>query len=94
MFEIDQQSYLAYVDRLTAFAELAYFPGSTASSTIINVLREFFHRWDVPEHILLDGAFILKSIEMRTWLSSWGVDHRLSSAYYPKSNGRAEAAVK
>ena len=94
MFEIDQQSYLAYVDRLTAFAELAYFPGSTASTTIINVLREFFHRWGVPEEISIDGATNYTSKEITDWLEKWGVHIRLSSAYYPQSNGRAEAGVK
>ena len=28
------------------------------------------------------------------WLDSWGVKARVSSAYYPQSNGRAEAGVK
>ena len=68
MFEIDGHSYLAYVDRLTAFAELAFFPGSTTSAAIINVLREFFHRWVVPEEISLDGAKNFTSREMTDWL--------------------------
>ena len=31
---------------------------------------------------------------MKQWLKSWGTTTRLSSAYYPQSNGRAEAGVK
>ena len=31
---------------------------------------------------------------MKRWLANWGTDIRQSSAYYPQSNGRAEAAVK
>merc|ERR1711872_527480 len=31
---------------------------------------------------------------MGAFLERWGVRHRLSSAYHPQSNGRAEAAVK
>ena len=30
----------------------------------------------------------------QSFLRAWGVHHRVSSAYYPQSNGRAELAVK
>ena len=42
----------------------------------------------------MDGGPNLDSIEVRAWLDKLGVKYRLSSAYYPQSNGRAEAAVK
>ncbi len=60
----------------------------------MKVLRELFQRFGVPEEISLDGAPNLKSHEMLSFLDSWGVHRRLSSAYYPQSNGRAEAAVR
>ena len=94
LFEFEGHYYLVYTDRLTGFIELAYFPGSTVSSTIISTFREFFHRWGVPEEISLDGGPNLVSNEVKNWLKKWGVTIRLSSAYYPQSNGRAEAAVK
>ena len=95
MFELNDYWYLAYVDRLTGFPELAYFPRDTTSALIINVLREFFQRWGVPEEISMDGAPNYTSHEITNWLSSWGVTHtRVSSAYYPQSNGRAEISVK
>ena len=94
MFQIDGHWYLVYVDRLTGFAELAFFPTTTTSAQIINVFREFFHRWGVPEEMSLDGATNYNSNEIMNWLKSWGVNIRVSSAYYPQSNGRAEAGVK
>ena len=94
LFQIGSEYYLVYVDRLTGFPELAHFPNSTSSSVIINTMREFFHRWGVPEETSLDGAPNLSSLEIREWLTSWNVKIRLSSAYYPQSNGRAEAGVK
>ena len=94
LFEIDGYHYLAYVDRLTAFAELAHFPTSTSSYNVINSIREFFHRWGVAEEISLDGANNLQSSEITGWLASWGTNVRKSPAYYPQSNGRAEAGVK
>ena len=94
MFEIDGFFYIVYVDRLTGFPELAYFRNGTTSRLIINVIREFFNRWGVPEEISLDGAPNFSSIEIKRWLESWGVKIRASSAYFPQSNGRAEAGVK
>ena len=94
LFEVHGHDYLAYVDRLTGFAELAHFPTSTSSYHIINTLREFFHRWGVVEEVSLDGASNLQSVEIKQWFEKWGVKIRKSSAYYPQSNGRAEAGVK
>ena len=94
LFHKDGHHYLAYADRLTGFIELAHFPTTTTSTTIINTIREFFHRWGAPTEISLDGGPNLDSLGVRLWLTQWGVKYRLSSAYYPQSNGRAEAAVK
>ena len=87
--------YLAFACRLTGWLEIAFFPRSTKSHEIITIFRELFRRFGVPEEISLDGASNLKSSETLTFLESWGVYvHRLASAYYPQSNGRAEAAVR
>ena len=94
LFEINGHHYLVYVDHLTAFAELAYYPSAPSSAKIITTFREFFHRWGVVEKISLDGGPNLDSYEMNEWLKKWGVEVRQSSAYYPQSNGRAEAGVK
>ena len=47
-----------------------------------------------PEIISTDGGTNLVSEEMKNFFERWGVQMRVSSAYYPQSNGRAEAAVK
>ncbi|KAF0305832.1 hypothetical protein FJT64_022603 [Amphibalanus amphitrite] len=52
------------------------------------------HECGVPEEISVDGGTNLVSAEMRAFLDRWGVAIRQSSAGYPQSNGRAEAAVK
>ena len=94
IFEESGYKYLAYADRLTGFAELAYFPTNTSSNAIIKTIRQFFQRWGIAEEISADGGQNLSSHEIKERLESWGVKLRLSSAYFPKSNGRAEAAVK
>ena len=57
-------------------------------------MREFYHCWGVSEEVSLDGGPNLDSSEMKRWLKSWGTNIRTSAAYYPQSNGRAEAGVK
>ena len=94
LFEIEGFKYLVYADRLTGFVELAHFPISTVTSIVINSLREFFHRWGVPEEISLDGGPNVDSNEITKWLKHWNVNVIKSSAHYPQSNGRAEAGVK
>ena len=91
LFEINGHNYLVYVDRLTGFAELAHY---SSSPSIISILSEFFHRWDVAEELSLDGGPNINSYETKMWLQSWGTNIRTSAAYYPQSNGRAEAGVK
>ena len=42
----------------------------------------------------IDSGTNLVSEEMSRFVKCWRVNMRVSSAYYPQSNGRAEAAVK
>ena len=94
LFEYEGYKYLVYACRLTGWVELGFFPTTTKSTDVINIVGDFFHRWGVPEEIAIDGASNLSSTEFRTFLDDWSVRHRLSSAYYPQSNGRADTAVK
>ena len=41
-----------------------------------------------------DGGTEFTSAETQAFLDTWKVKHRLSSAHFPQSNGRAEVAVK
>ena len=92
LFHNEGHEYLAFADRLTGWPELAYFHQSPNSSNLIKTLREIFYRYGVPEEMSLDGGPNISSREMVNFLER--VKVRKSSSYYPKSNGRAEAAVK
>ena len=94
MFQVDNNVYMVYADRLTGWLEVAHFPHNATSSKICDHLRVYFSRWGAPEQISTDGGTNLASEEMETFFKKWGVKVRLSSAHYPQSNGRAEAAVK
>ncbi|XP_064093829.1 uncharacterized protein K02A2.6-like [Macrobrachium nipponense] len=93
MFQICGKQYLAYADRLTGWLEIAFFPSGATSAKLIPLFRRYFMQWGAPEEISLDGGTNLVSTEMASFLQKWGVRMRISSAHYPQSNGRAEAAV-
>ena len=94
LFQLNGSKYLAFADRLTGWLEIAHFQHEPCSSEIIDVFRDLFHRFGVPEQLSLDGGPNISSTEVNNFLKAWGTGFRLSSAYYPQSNGRAEAAVK
>ena len=92
-FEHSSHSYLVIVDRYSNWLSLFKLSQDT-SANIIRVLRDYFTTWGVPQSISTDGDKNFTSRELETWLQRWDVFHRLSSAYYPRSNKRAEVAVK
>jgi transposase InsO family protein len=53
-----------------------------------------FARFGAPEEISSDGGPEFTSKEAADLYARWGIKHRLSSAYFPQSNGRAEVAVR
>ena len=50
--------------------------------------------YGAPDELSSDGGSIFTSSSYQTFLKNWDVTHRLSSAEYAQSNGRAELGVK
>ena len=92
-FEHSSKSYLVVVDRYSNWLSLFQLTRDT-SENIIKVLRDYFTTWGVAQSISTDGDKVFTSKEIRTWLKRWDVFQRVSSSYYPRSNKRAEVAVK
>lgn len=89
--------YLVAGDRLSGWVEIFASPPSTAhsgASGLIASLRFLFATFGVPEELSSDGGPEFTASATATFLTRWGVRHRMSSAYFPQSNGRAEVAVK
>ena len=61
---------------------------------LIKMCRQTFIAFGVPVELSSDGAPDYSSSEFRIFLERWGVQHRMSSAYFPASNGQEEVAVK
>ena len=92
--QLEGHAYLVYADRLTGWLEVTHLAEGTVSGAIMDQLRRHFIRWGTPEQLSMDGDTNLVSEDMKAFLNRWGVTVRLSSAYFPQSNGRVEAAVK
>ena len=91
--EIEGNTFLVYADRYTGWVEGTSLKNSTFK-TIRKCLLTWFSTFGVPEEIATDGGPPFNSYDFDAFLNKWNVRRRLSSAHYPQSNGRAEAAVK
>ena len=70
--------------------------GSSAAGAkgLIKCLRSYFGGKGVPRTVSSDGGTEFTAASTKAFLKAWGVEHRVSLAYYPQSNSRAEVAVK
>ena len=96
-FEFGGNHYLIVGDRLSGWTEVYSTPSGTqysGSKGLIRCLRSYFSTFGVPEELASDGGPEFASECTRDFLTRWDIRHRLSSAYFPQSNGRAEVAVK
>ena len=92
-FHHEGNNFTALCDRYSGFLSVQK-PASTDFSDLSEFLCEHFSRFGVPETIESDGGPPFNSDKWRKFLACWGIRHRLSSAYYPTSNSRAERGVK
>ena len=67
---------------------------STTSSSTIEVLRDLFARFGIPEQIVTDSGAQLVSEEFQAFVRSNGIRHLTSAPYHPATNGLAERAVQ
>ena len=84
-------------DRLSGWSEIFSTPTGSAWSGargLIACLRTLFATFGVPEELSSDGGPEFTASFTKDFLKNWGIKQRISSAYNPQSNGRAEVAVK
>ena len=96
-FQLRGNHYLVIGDRLSGWSEILQMrknQGSSGAKGLCEALRRIFATFGVPEEISSDGGPEFVAMETMDFLTRWGIRHRLSSAYLPQSNGRAEVAVK
>ena len=90
---IGKNTYFVLVDRFSNWPSICQTTGGGAKDLIM-FLRKHFETFGVPEDITSDGGPEFVAYEVQMFLKRWGVKQRLSSAYYPRANTRAELGVK
>ena len=91
-FSLRGAGYLVIVDRFSGWPHIV--ASVSGAHGFCRALLSYFSTFGVPEELSTDGGPEFTASETAVLLGRWGVRHRLSSAYHPQSNGRAEVAVK
>ena len=86
-------TYVALADRYSNWVSIFKLKQDT-SQELIRILRGYFATFGVPEIFSSDGASIFTSSLFKDFCKRWGIEQRISSAYHPRANKRAEMAVK
>ncbi|CAB4018994.1 Transposon Tf2-9 poly, partial [Paramuricea clavata] len=85
--------FLVVVDAHSKWPEVIPMKSTTAAKTI-EVLRNLFARFGIPEQIVSDNGPQFVSEEFRSFMKSNGVKHITSAPYHPATNGLAERSVQ
>ena len=96
-FKFSGRRFLVIGDRLSGWVDVfGTQPNSNISgaAALIRALRTYFATFGVPEEISTDGGPEFTAFVTKSFFQTWGVQHRVSSAHFPQSNGWAEVAVK
>ena len=88
---IQGKTFVVIVDRFTNWPSV--YPADGANG-LIKALRYHFVTYGAAEEISSDGGPEYVAANTQEFLKRWRVKHRVSSAYYPRSNMRAELGVK
>jgi len=93
LFEYCQENYLISVDYYSNFWEVDRLE-TTSSKTVVGKLKKLFARYGIPSQVMSDNGPQFTSSEFKNFSKDWDFEHYTSSSHHPKSNGKAESAVK
>ena len=86
--------YLILTDEYSGWPDLYAMPRVASARAVIDALRSQFMAHTVPEALHPDNGPQFAAAETRTFLDHWQVQFHASAPHLPRTNGRAEAAVK
>jgi hypothetical protein len=79
------------VDRLTKAAHfIPYKEGSNAQEMAYAFSKEVVKRHGIPEEIITDRDKLFTSKYWTSLMAQWGINHKLSTAYHPQTDGQTE----
>jgi hypothetical protein len=87
------QMFLVVVDAYSKWPEVVVMKQGTTSAQTINVMRNLFAVWGLPQQLHTDNSPQFISAEFQQFMKSNGIRHTTSAVYHPSSNGQAERFV-
>ena len=93
LFDLVEKMFLITVDYYSNFWEVDRLTSETAASVILK-LKNHFARYGTPDRIISDNGTQFASEEFQRFSKEWDFEHRTSSPYNSKGNGKVESAVK
>ena len=93
LFVCNRQNYLIIVDYYSGFWEIEHLD-STVSSQVIRKMKMHFARYGIPDVVMSDNGPQFASEEYKRFSKTWKFELITSSPHHPRSNGKAENAVK
>ncbi|EGT42489.1 hypothetical protein CAEBREN_28442 [Caenorhabditis brenneri] len=89
---VDGSYFLVIVDALTKYAEVKMTKNISALTTV-ELLEEVFTCHGYPELIVSDNGTQFVSGLFQNMCRNYGIEHKTTATYYPRSNGAAERFV-
>ena len=93
LFHLNGQQYLLIVDYFSGFWEVQPLK-STLSSDVIKKIKMHFARYGIPDVVVSDNGPQFADQEFQRFSKTWQFQLNTTSPRYPKSNGKAENAVR
>ncbi|WVZ84538.1 hypothetical protein U9M48_031564 [Paspalum notatum var. saurae] len=82
------------VDYVSKWVEALPCKKVTTQESIEMIRNNIFPRYEVPRVIISDGGLHFVGKEFTNYLEKMGIEHRISTAYHPQTNGQAETSNK
>ena len=89
-FDYAGRHFLIVGDRLSGWSDVFGTPAGTTvtgANALVRLLRSYFATFGVPEEISSDGGPEFTAFVTQDFMRKWDIKHRVSSAYFPQSNG-------
>ena len=93
LFLLKQIPYLLTVDYYSHYPEISLLSNESGRQVIVQ-LKSLFSRHGFPSTLMSDGGPQFSSAEFKQFTKEWGIERKMSSPYYPQSNGIVENCVK
>ena len=84
--DVKGRTWLVVADRFSGWLSLFYYAKEATAQDLIAKMKQIFTTFGVSEHFSSDEGSQFRAREFQQFLAQYGVEHRVSSAYFPHSN--------